>query len=217
MKPDFLDELAQEHLSAHAAGHQQQSKNRAIKLLLLGLAIAFALLWSIGLRQDLSAAAVTQIFWLKLVFPLSLAWFSSVALWRLAHPGHHFWSWLHALLVSVIVFWCISLLVLPPLTTDVLETQFWGKTWLECVGYISLLSLPLTAALVWVLRGYGVLMPRMGGFLCGLTAGSVAAALYALHCREPGLLFLGSWYVLGAVMPAIFGVFIGPRFLAWNQ
>jgi hypothetical protein len=43
----------------------------------------------------------------------------------------------------------------------------------------------------------------------------VAAALYALHCRESGLPFLGSWYLAGAAIPALMGALAGRRWLHW--
>jgi hypothetical protein len=46
-------------------------------------------------------------------------------------------------------------------------------------------------------------------------AGAVGALVYTLHCPELGAPFLGIWYVLGMLAPALLGAALGPRILNW--
>jgi hypothetical protein len=39
--------------------------------------------------------------------------------------------------------------------------------------------------------------------------------VYSLHCREMGVPFLGTSYLLGILLPAAIGAIIGPRLLRW--
>jgi RNA polymerase sigma-70 factor (ECF subfamily) len=47
-----------------------------------------------------------------------------------------------------------------------------------------------------------------------LTAWVRAIAKY-MHCYEMEALFIGFWYVLGMLIPAVVGALLGPRLLRW--
>ena len=49
----------------------------------------------------------------------------------------------------------------------------------------------------------------------GLAAGAVGALVYTLHCPELEAPFLALWYVLGMLLPAALGAWVGPRLLRW--
>ena len=46
-------------------------------------------------------------------------------------------------------------------------------------------------------------------------AGATGALVYSLHCLELAAPFLGSWYLLGMLIPTVVGVALGPRVLRW--
>jgi hypothetical protein len=81
---------------------------------------------------------------------------------------------------------------------------------------VSALSLPLFAAGFITLRHFAPTRPVLAGLAAGALAGGVAAAVYALHCTEMALPFLGTWYVVGMAMPALAGALLGPRLLRWR-
>jgi hypothetical protein len=56
---------------------------------------------------------------------------------------------------------------------------------------------------------------RLAGFSAGLLSGAVAAVVYCLHCPELGAPFVGFWYLLGMLIPASIGAFLGESFLRW--
>ena len=61
----------------------------------------------------------------------------------------------------------------------------------------------------------GAIAQRLAGFSAGCLAGAAAAGLYAIHCNETAAAFVVSWYTAGILLPALAGVFIGPRVLHW--
>ena len=214
MDPRQLDLLAQEH-SLHGMGLGNRRRGH-FYISALALLVSLAVVWRIGFRHDLLLATATSIFWVKLLFPLFLAMVALVA-WRMTlHPGFELSAagWLIATYITG--YWALSLSIVLPADKPTLVAEFLGTTWYECMAYIAVISLPMTACLLWISRRYGVLRPTQCGFFGGLAAGGMAASLYAVHCREPGLLFLGSWYVLGAFIPALAGASMGRALLKWR-
>jgi hypothetical protein len=209
----LLDQLAAEG----AAGPSRQNMRARAGGIGWGLAAAAALaLGWLGVRQDISAASGTGVFWIKLSFPLLLAQLAAWAVWRSAHPGASMRVPLTALAATVILFWALTLLR-PLLSAAPVDwsTEFWGRTWRECAFYIALMALPIwLPAMAWM-RHWGPTLPRTAGALVGLCCGTASAALYALHCRESGLPFVGAWYLLGALIPAALGAVAGRRWLNW--
>lgn len=214
MNPYLLDQLAQEHAQQVTPWINQR---QLWMWSAMGLACSIVLLLLIGLRQDLLLATGSNIFWIKIVFPSLLTGLATLAWWSSLHPGYRFKVACLIAAACVGVYWVTSLAVVLPTDSQTWNAELWGNTWLECMAYIAYLSIPMSLCLVWITRRYGVLQPAWSGFLCGLVAGTAAAALYSLHCREPGLLFLGSWYLLGALVPAVLGAILGPSLLAWRK
>jgi hypothetical protein len=213
MDSRLLDRLAAE-ASPAALRVDLRARARAVVLGVAGAAL-LSLGW-LGARQDIAAAAATSVFWVKLAFPAALGLFAGWAVWRSTHPGLSLRGPVTALLAVVALFWAVVMLR-PWIGATAIdwERDFWGSTWRECVASIALMALPMwLPAMAW-LRRFGPVRPRMAGALVGFCCGTVAAALYALHCRESGLPFLGSWYLAGAAIPALMGALAGRRWLHW--
>jgi len=90
-----------------------------------------------------------------------------------------------------------------------------GQTWRECPFRIAILSLPAFAALFWAMREWAPTRLRLAGAAAGLCAGGVGAFVYTFHCPELAASFLGVWYVIGMLIPAVAGAWLGPRLLRW--
>jgi len=67
----------------------------------------------------------------------------------------------------------------------------------------------------WAMRGLAPTRPPLAGTAAGLLAGTVGALVYCLHCPEMGAPFIASWYLLGMLMPALLGAFLGRFLLRW--
>ena len=78
-----------------------------------------------------------------------------------------------------------------------------------------MLSLPLLAAALHILRGRAPTRLRLAGAAAGFAAGGAAAVVYCLHCPEMSPAFVGFWYLLGVLIPTALGAALGPRALAW--
>jgi hypothetical protein len=85
-----------------------------------------------------------------------------------------------------------------------------------CPWLIAACAAPIFLALVWALRGLAPTRPRLAGAAAGLAASGLGAAVYAVHCAEPGGAFVLIWYSLGILLPTAVGALIGPRLLRWS-
>lgn len=94
-------------------------------------------------------------------------------------------------------------------------TRFWGSSPLACFVLVIALSLPILLAALYALRGGATTHPYLSGAMAGLVAGGIAASLYALHCPEDSLLFVGFWHGLAIVVVTAFGALAAGRYLHW--
>lgn len=169
----------------------------------------------LGVRPDLAEAVRLPMFWVKIAFVASLASASLAATQRLARPGVRL-DWLPAaLLTPVLAMWAlggVALLEAVPAERPVL---IFGDTWTSCPWLIAMLSVPVLVAAFWAMRGLAPTRLPLAGAASGLLAGTVGALVYCLHCPELGAPFLGSWYLLGMLIPAVVGGLLGRRVLRW--
>ncbi len=85
----------------------------------------------------------------------------------------------------------------------------------QCVGFITLMALPLLAVALWALRDGASTRPAVSGALAGLLAGGAAAVVYSLHCTEDSPLFYAVWYGLAVLIATGVGAALGSRVLRW--
>ena len=177
--------------------------------------VIVAMLAILGLRPDLSPAATLPMFWLKMLFPASIAIAAYVAVARLARPaGTAAGAW-GTVAVALAMVWTLALGSLLVAAPGERGAMVFGHTALPCVVSVAALSLPIFAATLWALRTLAPTRPRSAGAAAGLLAGALAAVVYALHCDEMTIGFLAVWYVLGMTLPAALGALLGPRLLRW--
>lgn len=194
----------------------KQTDRQFVLTLLLGLVAAvLAMQLFLGGRSDLAAAALQPMFWMKLGFPASLAMLAAAGLWRLGHPGMRLGRipWLAALAVAVI--WAMAGLALAPAEPGQRVAMIMGRTWLECLRNIPLLSVPALWMGMAAARSLAPTRPALAGASAGLFAGAVAACAYALYCPELQAPFLAVWYVAGMLVPTVAGALLGRRYLHW--
>lgn len=190
---------------------------RAAVLPLLGglLASAMLMLVLLGVHPNLAGELLMPAFWVKLAFSGALAWTGWLAVRRLSLPGARTATlplWLGG---PVLLLWCAAGIVLLQAAPEVRAELFWGRTWRYCPILIAVLSLPVFAATLHVMRGLAPTRLRLAGAAAGFAAGAAAAVVYCLHCPEMSSVFVGFWYLLGMLAPAALGALIGPRVLAW--
>jgi hypothetical protein len=184
--------------------------------LLVGLIACTALMLALlGVHPNLAGEMLLPAFWVKLVFSGALALAGWVAVKRLTAPGARIATlplWLGG---PILLLWCAAAVALLQAAPEAREELFWGRTWRYCPALIALLSLPMLAATLHVMRGLAPTRLRLAGAAAGFAAGAAAALVYCLHCPEISTVFIGFWYLLGMLAPAALGALIGPRVLAW--
>jgi hypothetical protein len=181
-----------------------------------GLLVSIVLVLAVlGPRPDMAQAMRTPMFWVKLIYPLSLAAIAMFALERLARPAAPAWSrvaWLPLPVILVILLALIAALLAPPSTREIM---LMGHSARICPFLVFAFAVPPLAGLVWAMRGLAPTRLREAGLVIGLAAGGAGAFAYAWHCTETGAPFLAVWYSLGITAAALLGWLAGPRALRW--
>jgi len=178
-----------------------------------GAALLMAVL--LGVRADLAEAVRLPMFWIKLAFPAALAAGALMAALRLSRPGVRLGRVPAALAAPVLAMWLLAALALAGAAPGERVALWLGETWQSCPFNVALLSLPVFAGTLWAMRGLAPVQPVRAGAAAGLLAGAVGALIYALHCPEMEAPFLGTWYLLGMLIPGAAGAALGPRLLRW--
>src|SRR5258708_34434406 len=91
------------------------------------------------------------------------------------------------------------------------ERMIVGDQWLECLLSIPIIAIAPFALITWAVRRMAPTDLRRPGALVGLTAGSVSAAAYALHCVDDSLPFVALWYGGTILFVTLGGACRGPR------
>lgn len=169
----------------------------------------------LGVRSTLVHDAAAPMLWVKFAFTASLAVAGWAAAQRLGRPGAGLGRVAAALIAPVLAVWLLALAALTGVDGPQRAALVLGRTWTTCPFNIAALSLPVLAAALWGMRGLAPTQLRRAGAASGLLAGAAAAFVYAFHCPELAAPFLGVWYVVGMLIPAVLGALIAPRVLRW--
>lgn len=192
----------------------------------VGKRFSVALAWSIpaaalimacvyGVRSDLAQAMGGMMFWMKLAFAGALAVFASLSTERLGRPGMRVGVVWAGLTAPLILLWLVAIVAIVGAEPAQRAELIFGTTWKTCPFNIALISLPLFAATVWFMKGLAPTKTALAGASAGLLAGALATLIYAFHCPESAVPFVGIWYVLGISIPTVAGAVLGPRVLRW--
>ena len=169
----------------------------------------------LGVRPDLGAAVLLPMYWFKLAFVAGLSVASLLAALRLSRPGMRLAWVLGALAAPVLAVWALAAATMAGADPAQRAHLFFGDTWASCPLLVALLSVPAFVGVLWAMRGLAPTRLRLAGAAAGLLSGSVGALVYSLHCPELAAPFLGFWYLLGILIPAVAGAVLGPRMLRW--
>lgn len=196
-------------------------KTRAVgNRLLLGLGVGAAvsaavmLLW-LGLRPDMEPAMATPMFWMKLVYALSIAAFGFGLADRLARPDGEggMFRWLLFVPLAVIVAMALyRWFEAPP---DRHMAMIMGGSAQVCARNIVILSLPVFVGLSWSLKALAPTRLTLAGAVAGVLAGAAGTFIYAFHCTEAAAPFVAIWYTLGIGLMGLLGALLGRVMLRW--
>ncbi len=214
MKTDDLISMLASDAGAVAPRVWRMRYALAIGVGLVSAALLMVLMLD-GVRPDIADAARLPMFWVKLVFPATLAAIALLLAVRLSRPGMALNHLGMVLAAPVLVIWLLAgaaLLGAPPQDQAMM---IWGETWSACLLNVPLLSVPAFIGVFWVMKTLAPVHPARAGAAAGLLAGALSATVYALHCPELAAPFIGIWYLLAMLIPAAAGALIGSRLLRW--
>jgi len=213
MKTDELIAALASHAGAVEPGALQRRYAMALGWGAFGTTLLMAIL--LGVRPDLAEAARLPMFWVKLAFPAALFAGALLAVTRLSRPGVRLGRVPGALAAPVLAMWLLGAIVLLAAAPGERDDLLLGHSWRSCPFTIALLSVPLFGAALWAMKGLAPTKPALAGGAAGLLAGAGGALVYALYCPEMAAPFIGIWYLLGMLIPAVLGALAGPRLLRW--
>jgi hypothetical protein len=179
------------------------------------VAAALLMLGLLGVRHDLAEAVRMPMFWVKVGYVGCLAAAGLLAVLRLSRPGRRL-DWVSFVLAApVLLMWSLAAIVLAAAEPAQRADLLLGATWAVCPFLIAMLSVPILVATLWVMQGLAPTQLRLAGTAAGLLSGAVGALVYCLHCPEMEAPFIGSWYLLGMLIPAATGALLGRVVLRW--
>jgi hypothetical protein len=176
---------------------------------------ALLMLSLLKVRADLAEVAMLPLFWLKIGFVASLMAASLFATVRLSRPGARTSCIPVAMAAPIVLMWAVAAFVVYIAEPAARSGLFLGQTWQSCPLLIALLSAPALVALIWAMKGLAPTRARLAGFSAGLLSGAMAALVYSLHCPEIEAPFVGLWYLVGMLIPAGAGAWLGESLLSW--
>ena len=169
----------------------------------------------LGVRPDLTEAVRLPMFWVKLAFPGALLAAAILAVLRLSRPGAPLGRMPALLAAPVLAMWLLAAVVLLAAVPADRGELLLGFSAASCPFAIALLSVPLFVAALWAMKGLAPTRLALAGAASGLLAGAGGALVYALYCPEMAAPFIGTWYLLGMLIPTALGALLGPRLLRW--
>lgn len=213
MKTDDLVKLLANGLEPTPRG---VPRRRLLLALACSLPVAAVAMWLLlGVQPGLATLGAMPMFWMKVGLPLALIGATGLALARLGRPGAALGATPALMALPLVLVWALAAWVLVRAGPETRAALVLGDTWSWCPWLIAGLSLPTFVAALWALRGLAPTRLRLTGAAAGLFAGATGAAVYALHCPELAAPFIGTWYVLGMLLPTLLGAALGPRVLHW--
>ena len=154
-------------------------------------------------------------FWIREAFCAALALLGFAAVTRLARPGTRLGFVTAGIGTVVMVMWIFAATVLLTAPAQNRSHLLLGTTAGVCPFLIALVAAPLFFSFLWVLRELAPTRLRLAGAAAGFAAGSLGALVYSLHCPELAAPFLGTWYLIGMLIPTALGAWFGPRLVRW--
>jgi len=190
------------------------------KRLLIGAAAGFLLgaillMGWLGPQPDILSAPFAQAFFTKVAYTSILAIGALAACIHLMRPEGKPAAWFCLTMAPVIVLGGIAAAELIRAPQDAWPALIFGKSVLACLIRVLVIALPIILGLVWAAKTFAPTQLRAAGASIGFTAGSMGAAIYAVHCVETSACFIFLWYSAAILIAAVLGALVAPLFLRW--
>jgi hypothetical protein len=158
---------------------------------------------------------LTEMFWVRLAFPMATLAAAMKLAARLARPGARLkLAWL-AVALPVMAMMLVAIFILLATPSGYRLRLMLGTTWRVTTANVVLLSLPSLAAVMRAMNGLAPTRLVLAGAGAGLLAGAQGLLVYSLYCSEMSVPFWGVWYVLAIVITTGIGAALAPVCLRW--
>jgi hypothetical protein len=154
-------------------------------------------------------------FWVREGYCAALSALGFITVVRLARPGVRLGLAPMGIPVAVVAMWILAVITLVAASPQNRARLILGHTAGICPFLIAFIAAPLLIAFLRVMRSLAPTRLRWAGAAAGFAAGSIGALVYTLHCPELAAPFIGIWYLLGMLIPATLGAWLGPSLLRW--
>lgn len=213
MKTDKLIEMLSTNLEAADQGHVAR---RLAIVVALGIVTALAAIAiALGVRADVANTSAWPALLLKLLFAAAVVTVAVLALNAVMRPGGERKVALRPLLLPFIAIMLLAILSLALSPRSHWQAMVFGGEWVECLVSIPLIGIVPFVLITWAVRQAAPTDLARAGALVGLTAGSISAAGYAIHCTDDSIPFVALWYGATIAICTFAGFRLGPRLLRW--
>ncbi len=206
---NFIDQLTSR---AQPVRRLASPLRRTLLWALLAAAVIAVVVANYGLRPGFAASAPKAIEWVGSVLTALLA---AYAVFQISVPGRSpSWAWLPlpamGLWLSGLGWGCAREF----LQSGSVALAFESASW-ECAQAITLISLPLGAILLLMVRHAGVVRPAPTAMLAALSAAAMAAAGVSLFHEGESALMVLVWHLGAVAVLSLLCWVFGRSLFAW--
>lgn len=213
MKTEKLIEMLSTNLEA--VDHQRIARRLEAVVVVGILAALAAIVLVLGVRPDLIKTTALLALGLKLGFAAAVVVLSAFALNAIMRPGGERKVRLRPLLLPFIAITLLAIVSLALSPRSHWQVMVFDGEWVECLVSIPIIAIAPFALITWAVRQAAPTDLARAGALVGLTAGSISAMGYALHCTDDSVPFVALWYGATIALCMLAGRMLGPRLLRW--
>lgn len=176
---------------------------------------AVALLSTIGIRPDISAALGTWRFDAKLLSVAAVVCGAWATVRHLSRPEAETRTGLLYITASVTVLLVTMAIELASTPASTWGPRAIGSNARLCLVSILGLAIAPLAVLMGTMRSGAPRSPTLAGAAVGLLSGAIGALFYAIHCPDDSPLFVALWYTPPVLAMTMAGALAGRRALRW--
>lgn len=190
------------------------------KRLLLGAAAgvilgAILLMAWLGPQPDILSVPFAQAFLTKIAYTSLLSIGALAACVHLMRPEGKPAAWFVLAMAPVIVLGGLAAAELIRTPQNAWPALIFGNSVIACLLRVLVIAVPIFLGLVWAAKSFAPTQLRAAGASIGFVAGSMGAAIYAVHCIETAACFIFLWYSAAILIAAALGALVAPKFLRW--
>jgi hypothetical protein len=202
-------------------------------LLACVIALSFASLWLlVGIHPEFSVFIQTPIYWVRFALLVGVCVSALHMMWKLSQPFTHpqelRWQAGGSMAAICAIVGTTQIPGLPSESMVIAQAHGWAlagielgedtsiwKILLQTSGTITLLALPVFAALIWIIKKMAPRHPALAGASAGFSASALAALEYSFNSPYDLNAYSNLGYFICMATLPLLGAWIGKRWLRW--